>query len=222
MSLDQWSESDLQEIASKGFELMNVEVNDDFISILASEALNSPQLMQKFCYQFCVANDIYYQQEEALQLGGTKEDAIDVFRNAAKSLNENYSTEFGLISGRTHGRSEDKFEFIDGSKGTRYDAILRGIAANDPSTSYSLNELKRKIREQCAGKPPQSGNITKHIKRMDKWIKEDEDVDNYIFDFVSNKEEQVQIPEPSLLFYLRWSGILNFDPGLRLSNTDSN
>ncbi|NHN41621.1 hypothetical protein G9C85_08225 [Halorubellus sp. JP-L1] len=218
ISLRQWSEDDLVQIANKGFDKLNIEVNDDFVETLAFEALESPQLMQKFCYHFCVSNDIYYKQEDEVDIYGSEQDAIKILKNAASSLNENYSTEFGLISGRTHGRSEDKFEFVDGTKGTRYDAILRGIAANEPSTSYSLNELKKKIRIGCAGKPPQSGNVTKHLKRMNKWVKQDEDVDDYIFDFVSNKEEQVQIPEPALLFYLRWSGVLNFEPGLRVDS----
>lgn len=216
MSLSQWSEADLKQIANKGFDKLNLDVNEEFVETLAYEALKSPQLMQKFCYQFCVSNDIYYEQESEKHIEGTDGEAIQILKNVASSLNENYSTEFGLISGRTHGRSDDKFEFIDGKKGTRYNAILRGIAANEPSTSYSLNKLKEKIRAQCAGRPPQSGNITKHLKRMNKWVKQDDEVDNYIFDFVSNKEEQVQIPEPALLFYLRWSGVLDFEPGLRV------
>ena len=220
ISLSQWSEPDLKEIADIGFDKLNVDVNDDFIDILAHEALESPQLMQKFCYQFCVSNDVYFEQNDEQQIRGNEEDAKEILRNTASSLNENYSTEFGLISGKTHGRSEDKFEFTDGKKGTRYDAILRGIASNEPSTSYSLSELKRKIKEQCVGHPPQSGNITKHLKRMNKWVKKDQDVDNYIFDFVPNKEEQVQIPEPALLFYLRWSGVLDFEPGLRINSPE--
>ncbi|SHJ97801.1 AAA family ATPase [Haladaptatus paucihalophilus] len=68
VSLEQWSQTDLEKIGKKGFDQLNLKVDKKVIESLASESIGSPQLMQKLCYTFCTQNGIYYEQEKELEL----------------------------------------------------------------------------------------------------------------------------------------------------------
>lgn len=216
IELQQWSEDDLQKIGYEGFDELNLNVSDQVIEAFASESIGSPQLMQKLCYTFCTENDIYYQQDEETSVKAGVDDVKRVLRSVANGLNKTYSTEYDLISGQAKGRTGTTYDFVDGTEGDRYRAALRGIAVNDPDTSFSLSELKQRIYDQCDGKSPQSGNITQDVERMNDWVDESDRVEDFVFDYVEDKQEQVQIPEPSLIFFLRWSGVLEYEPELRV------
>lgn len=215
IELEQWSEDDLQKIGYEGFDELNLNVPDQIIEAFASESIGSPQLMQKLCYTFCTENNIYYEQEEEREINAGKDNVKRVLRSVANGLNKTYSTEYDLISGQAKGRTSTTYDFVDGTEGDRYRAVLRGIAVNDPDTSFSLSELKQRIYDQCDGKSPQSGNITQDVGRMSDWIDDSDKVENFVFDYVEDTQEQVQIPEPSLVFFLRWSGVLEYEPQLR-------
>ncbi len=51
---------------------------------------------------------------------------------------------------------------------------------------------------------------------MSDWVKDSEKVEDFVFDYVKDRNKQVQIPEPALIFYLRWSGVLNYEPELQV------
>jgi hypothetical protein len=216
IELKQWSEDDLQRIGQEGFDELNLVVPDEVIRAFASESIGSPQLMQKLCYTFCSENNIYYKQdnEETIDIG--KEGVKEVLRSVANGLDKTYSTEYDLISGRAKGRTNTNYEFVDGTEGDRYRTVLRGIAVNNPDTSFSLSQLKQRIGEQCVGKSPQSGNTTQDVKRMSGWVDNSDKVESFIFDYIENKQKQVQVPEPSLILFLRWSGIIEYEPKLRV------
>jgi hypothetical protein len=48
-----WSADDLVEIAKKGFDALNVSINESALMALADEAGGSPQLMQRLCLDLC-------------------------------------------------------------------------------------------------------------------------------------------------------------------------
>ncbi len=49
LPIEFWSDSELQGIAVKGFEALNVNATDDLTTRLATESFGSPHLMQEFC-----------------------------------------------------------------------------------------------------------------------------------------------------------------------------
>lgn len=142
-----------------------------------------------------------------------EEEVKDVLRTVAAEFKSSYATVYDLLSGSVHGREAKEFEFTDGTDGDRYTALLRGLAANPPKSSFSLDELKSRIRDQCASDPPRSGNITQDIQRVDEWISEENNVESYVFDYVEDRK-RIEIHEPQLIFYLRWSDAFQFEPEL--------
>jgi len=169
VQLDSWEKQELIKIADKGFGKLNLHVDDSVISILAQESIQSPQLMQKLCYELCTENGFYYGQEEKGKITISKNEIKGLLRSVGESLRETYSTEFDLITGAAKGNTEKQYNWIDGESGDRYATVLRGIAANPPKVSFKLNKLKERIYNQCSGDAPQSGNITIDIKRMNRW-----------------------------------------------------
>jgi hypothetical protein len=60
VELEPWSTEELERIAYKGFKRLELEVDESAIQALAEESIQSPQLMQKLCYNLCTNSDYYY------------------------------------------------------------------------------------------------------------------------------------------------------------------
>lgn len=215
IELSHWAEKDLKKIGEIGFEKLNVNIDENVIKNFAKESLGSPHLMQKLCYRLCVENDIFVRQNERETLEISDEEIIEVLNKIANNLSSSYSTEFEHLSGSIHGREGKSFDFIDGTEGDRYTAFLRGIVRNKPKMSFDLEELKSRIRKECDGKSPQSGNITQDIQRIDGWISDSDRVEDFVFEYMDERK-QIEIPEPPLVFYLRWSDNLDYQPSLQV------
>lgn len=214
ISLEPWEEQELRKIAHKGFEKLDIDVNTEIINTLARESIHSPQLMQKLCYNICMDNNVYYTDNDVGNIDINKTEIKEMFKRVGESLKQNYTTELDLISGAAKGKSSKQYEWVDGNSGDRYDTVLRGIAANPPKTSFELEEVKDRIYEQCSSESPQSGNITNDIKRMSDWIDDSDKAEDFVFDYLEDREEQVQAPEPALIFCLRWSNVIDFEPDI--------
>jgi hypothetical protein len=215
VKLQPWETEELEQIAHKGFEQMELKVDESIIRVLAEESIQSPQLMQKLCFKFCTNFDYYYSNNNWETVDADQDSVIELLKEVANSIQPQYRTEFDLMTGKAKGKSEKEFEWIDGQKGNRYITLLRGLTRNPPRTSLSLEELKERIGDECRGAGPQSGNITNDIARISKWIDESSNTENFVFDYVEDREEEVQIPEPGIIFCLRWSDVLEYQPNLQ-------
>ena len=194
---------------------MELKVDESVIRVLAEESIQSPQLMQKLCYNLCTNSDYYYSGNDWETVNADQEFIIELLKEVAGSIKTQYRTEFDLMTGKAKGKSEKEFDWIDGQSGNRYLTLLRGIARNPPRTSLSLEDLKYRVASECRGSGPQSGNITNDIARVSRWIDESSNTENFVFDYVEDRENEVQIPEPGIIFCLRWSDVLNYWPDLQ-------
>jgi len=215
VELKPWKTPELERIAYKGFDQMELKVDDSVIQVLAEESIQSPQLMQKLCYKVCTNSNYYYSDNGGESVNADEEFVIKLLKEVASSIKVQYKTEFDLMTGKAKGKSEKEFQWVDGNKGNRYLTLLRGIARNPPRTSLSLEELKHRISKECRGTSPQSGNITNDIARISRWIDESSNTENFVFDYVEDREKEVQIPEPGIIFCLRWSDIIGYQPDLQ-------
>jgi len=214
IELQPWNSEELAQIAYKGFDKIKLNVDDSVIQKLAEESIQSPQLMQKLCYKFCTNNDCYYANDTIESVNVGESFIIDLFKEVASSIKPQYTTEFDLMTGKAKGQSKKGFDWIDGSSGNRYLTALRGIAKNPPKTSMSLEELKQRIYSECSGSGPESGNITNDIIRISEWIDDSNNTESFVFDYVEDREKEVQIPEPGIIFCLRWSDVIDYHPSL--------
>ncbi|WP_435551410.1 ATP-binding protein [Natrinema sp. CGMCC1.2065] len=215
VELQPWKTQELSKIARKGFDALEIEIDDSVIRVLAEESIQSPQLMQKLCYKLCTNTGYYFGDNDWEVMNVDEEFVIDLLEEVAGSIKTQYKTEFDILTGKARGKSKKPFEWIDGNSGNRYLTLLRGIAQNPPGTSLSLEDLRTRIYSECRGDGPEPGNITNDVIRISKWIDKSANTENFVFDYVEDREKEVQIPEPGIIFCLRWSDVIGFQPNLQ-------
>lgn len=90
-----------------------------------------------------------------------------------------------------------------------YRCILRSIAADPPKLSFGYQDILNRIRLVCSEDSPVGSAVSGSLNHMHKIATEnfpnedvlDWDAENGVLD----------IPDPYLIFYLRWSGHLEVE-----------
>lgn len=210
LTIEYWSPDDLVKIGNRGFESLNVDFDQSTLDIFAEESVGSPQLMQQLCYDACGALELIEEQESCTEINMDEEDVSQVLTWTGNSLNLN--SEFAILNGDgiSGGKERNVHEFVDGSEGDVYESILRGIAASPISVSMNRTELVEKIECQCDSDPPGIPSITQALERMDERT-----TDNFPKQILLEWDDDtnvIEVPDPNLIFYLRWSDALNFMP----------
>ena len=214
ISLDYWDENDLKRIGETGFDELNVSIPDQVVGNLSKESVGSPHLMQKLCLDLCRELDIIEKRDELTEIPADRRTLKKVLRHTANGLSR-YSTIYEIISGNVTtrgGGGRNTFQLKGNGEGDVYDAILHGIASNPPKVSFDQSDIIRRVGDVCEAEEPQSGNLTQAIKRVDKWIDNSEQ-ETPVFEW-REETKNVEIPDPYLIFYLRWSDDLSFEPML--------
>lgn len=214
LELGYWEEEDLKKIGHKGFEALNLDFPEAPIQIFARESVGSPQLMQQICYNICGLKNIEVPGEETREIQTTREEVTDTLKLTANSID--LGTIFQILNGEgiTGGKKRQMHAFKDGSEGDVYQAILRGIAADPIDVSLDRTMLIDKIEAQCENGPPRTSSITQALERMDERISETSPEAAYL---EWNDETMIiEIPDPYLIFYLRWADKLSYFPVISL------
>lgn len=210
LEIDYWEQHDLKKIAYKGFDALEVEIPDHAINSFAQEAAGSPQLMQLLCLQSCLELGIQGSTRQKTDITVDEEQVEKIFRKSAEYA-DHESTFQILDSGpKPRGTERKIYEFTDGNKGDVYRCLLRAIAANPPKLSFHYDELKTRTARQCREEKPSGSSITGSCSQMEKEIRDSfPQVRAIEWD---DTKQFLDIPDPYLLFYLRWSGHLDNRP----------
>lgn len=107
---------------------------------------------------------------------------------------------------RTRGTERKTYKFHDGGEGDVYRVVLKAVASSPPRLSFPYQQLLDRSVQVCSGESPVGSSVTGTCLHMSKLAQEkfpneraiDWDEQKQVFD----------IPDPHLLFYLRWSGRL--------------
>lgn len=205
LDVGRWDERHLIMIAQKGFAALNLELSPDLEKRLASESHGSPQLMQTICYCLCDATGIKKAAEERRQLvvsDAQLNDALSrtaIFTDFSKMLSV-------LHSGpRTRGTERKVHEFIDGSVGDVYRAVLLAIKSNPVSLSFTYEDLLTRVRSSCRGDSPAGSSITQCLEQM-KMLCEQTQPGSQILAWDG---DTLDIVDPYFAFFIRCSDKLN-------------
>ena len=98
------------------------------------------------------------------------------------------------------------YEFRDGTEGDVYRCVLKAIAADPPRLSFDYEDLLKRTAALCRGETPVGSSVTGTCLHMSRLA-----VEKFPSERAIDWDEQkqiVDIPDPYLLFYLRWSGRL--------------
>ncbi|MFZ1905202.1 MAG: hypothetical protein WAU56_07405 [Steroidobacteraceae bacterium] len=207
VDLKYWPPTDLRQIAIVGFNALNVEVSAHLVDTLAQEAAGSPQLMQLLCLQACYVLDIRER--------GLMQRKVEVSEAQQRTILEQTSsaTDFRSLidvldaGPKTRGQERKVYPFRDGSSGDVYRAILKGVAGDPPRLSFNYEDLLRRTAAVCKGESPSGSSVVGTCLHMSRLAQE-----KFPRERAIDWDEQKQIldiPDPYLLFYLRWSGRLS-------------
>jgi len=213
-SIDYWDNRDLEKIAEKGFQKLNRYPPDLLMKNLAIESIGSPHLMQDLCLKTCGKHGILEPADEMTPIQIKTTDIESILTDMGGDLH--YETVFEILCGDAveSGNKRNIYTFKPGrTEGDVYDCVLRAIASNPPQLALNRGEILDRIASDCKGDPPRTWSVSQAISRMDDWISERLE-ESHVFDW-EEERNTLEIPDPYLIFYLRWSDALDFKPKLQ-------
>lgn len=206
IDLPYWEKGDLLSIAKTGLSKLNASVPEPSLDSLATEAAGSPQLMQLLCLQMCFFLGIHDRSLMHKTHAIPQESLLGIFKRTSTATDFRSLFEVLDCGPKLRGKERKIYNFIDGSRGDVYRCILKGIASNPPTLSFDYDSLIQRARSVCIGDAPSgsslSGSCTQMIKLAQEIFPTERSIDWDI------EKEVLDIPDPYLSFYLRWSGRL--------------
>jgi len=163
--------------------------------------------MQRLCLETCYEFDTESTEDGETTLSVSKENALNILTSAVEYADHESTFEILDSGPKTRGTERNVYHYENG-EGDVYRTILRAIADNPPEREFSYDVLKKRTEEQCiGGKFPSGSSIIGSCEQMDDLIK-NRFPDERALEWDDDKET-LYIPDPYLLFYLRWSDKLN-------------
>ena len=203
IDLEYWSHDDLKMIATSGFTEMNVGVPPQILSKLVAESAGSPQLMQSLCLHTCFQLDARARPDEMRMLIASNEQIESILEQTSSSTDFRSLVDVIDAGPRTRGVERKIYSFSDGTSGDVYRCILKAVAADPPRLSFSYDELTNRTSRVCTGDSPVGSSIVGTCHHMSRLA-----LEKFPNERAIDWDEQKQVldlPDPYLVFYLRWS-----------------
>lgn len=201
-----WDDDELREIANLGFDKLNVDMPDRVIETFIEESAGSPQLMQQLCLLACYEVGIDEKQEERRQVDIPQQTVEVILRDAVDHTD--HRTTVGMLDSGPKVRGKERNNYkIGNAEGDVYRCILKAISTDPPTLSFSYEELKSRVQEICSGNSPSGSSISRACKNMNEIMVEELSKEQPLE--WDEKKGRLTIPDPYLLFHLRWSNQLS-------------
>jgi hypothetical protein len=198
LPIPMWERGELEAIALRGFNELNVTGDQDTVSRLAHEAFRSPHLMQDFCLQFGKLNGVRETVAERRSLR-PPEDWEAFFRGRAPSASK---AAFDLLVKGPPRTDRLARQLKDGTETDIYGAVLAAIASTGPVTELAYDQLRSALRDVLAGDLPQLHEVTRVLLAMTK-IAREQIAGEPVVDY-DDEYKTLHISDPFFAFYLRW------------------
>lgn len=207
IDLDYWSRHNLMKIPQLGCPLLGLAVDAASLARFATEAAGSPQLMQSICLWMC--NHLGVRETAAPPLEVTLDDAACREILFLTSCTVDFrSLVRALIAGpKTRPGERQLYTHRDGKKGDVYLTVMRAVAMDPPALAIGKDELNRRLDELCAGKNPDGASVVRTCGTLGQIAQQLAAGQGPSLEW-DDQEQVLVVADPYLLFYLRWSGIL--------------
>jgi len=208
IDLDYWSRRDLLEIPRLGCEHLGLHVDAPSLAMFATEAAGSPQLMQSICLWMCnhlgVRETVEPSRAVTLDEAARKEIlfltscTVD-FRSLVRAL---------IAGPKARPGDRQSYQHRDGKKGDVYLTVMRAVAMDPPRLALDKEELNRRLEELCgANKHPDGASVVRTCSTLAQIANGFSEPTGPSLEW-DEQEHTLVVPDPYLLFYLRWSGVL--------------
>jgi hypothetical protein len=198
LTMPEWEFGDLKRIGEKGFSALNIECPVKIIDRMASEAQNSPFLMQQLCWEICAGIGVDERPAQPVPVASNY-DFVPILKRLAKDCGHPIYQK--LEVGPQSRKMRRKRRLASGATADIYKAILMGLAATGPKATTSYDELRHELNDLLASDMPQKNEITSALKHL-AIISQKEGSDAGL-DW-DGEERKIDITDPYLRFYLRW------------------
>lgn len=202
INIETWKETDLKKIAIKGFDKLNINIDDEIADRLAVECLTSPQLMQYICLSICTLLEDEEKQEVS--------DEILEKAYRFTTMNFNYADVVSVLSKGPNPRGQQRklYKTIDGKELDLYGIIVESLAKNPPLMEIDFETFYNRIlciideNDQQAKLDKQV--VKNHLKHLQEVLEGKEEICRA----VEWKDGTIYVLDPLFLFYLRWGNKL--------------
>ncbi len=209
IDLQYWRDEELRRIATVGFATLQIQIEDEIIDTMLRESAGSPQLMQLLCLNTCFVMNARERMPSSKPVFISQEQLNRVLEQT--SANTDFRSLVDVIDAgpKTRGTERKLYDFNDATKGDVYRCVLKAVASDPPRLSFHYDELTRRTAAICNAESPVGSSIVGTCLHMSRLA-----LEKFPNERAIDWDEQKQIfdlPDPYLLFYLRWSGRLNED-----------
>lgn len=206
IDLKYWQPTELAKIATIGFAALNIGIDESAVKTLAGESAGSPQLMQSLCLQTCFVLNRRERAQTTLlaeEITITQDTLRRIFEQASATTDYRSLVDVLDAGPRIRGTERKTYRFADGTEGDVYRVVLRAMAYDPPRLSFPYEELLQRTVKVCIADSPVGSSVTGTCLHMSKLALEKFPNERAI-DWDETKQV-LDIPDPYLLFYLRWS-----------------
>jgi hypothetical protein len=206
IDLEYWSHESLGSIAQQGFAVLDATLEADALASFCAEAAGSPQLMQAICLNACFELDLRDTSSSKRVLALDSAARGLVYERTAATTDFRSLVDVLDSGPPTRGTERKQYRFVDGSDGDVYRCVLKAVSADPPTLSFRYDDIQRRVKATCRDDEPYGSSIITTCTQMCKLA-----LDRFARERVIDWDEQkfvLDIADPYLLFYLRWSGRL--------------
>ena len=208
IDLDYWGRRDLLEIPRLGCELLGIHIDNQTLAMFATEAAGSPQLMQSICLWMC--NHLGVREAVEPPRAITLDDAARKEILFLTSCTVDFRSLVRAFIAGPKARPGERRKYIhrDGKQGDVYLTLMRALAMDPPRLTLEYAELGKRLEDLCKGhEHPDGASIVRTCVALGQIATGFAAPTGPPLEW-DEQEQVLVLPDPYLLFYLRWSGIL--------------
>jgi len=208
VDLDYWGRRDLLEIPRLGCEHLGIHIDHQSLAMFSVEAAGSPQLMQSICLWMCNHLGVRDTVEPARAV--TLDDAARKEILFLTSCTVDFRSLVRSFIAGPKARPGERRKYIhhDGKQGDVYLTVMRALAMDPPRLTLEYAELGKRLEDLCKGhEHPDGASIVRTCVALGQIATGFAAPTGPSLEW-DEQEQVLLLPDPYLLFFLRWSGIL--------------
>lgn len=211
IDLSYWDDSELEQIAHRGFDILNFSCSREMVRKLVKESAGSPQLMQSLCLQLCRtmgARESEDKNNPPRNITPSGDELKNVCLKVSKTTDyENLISKL-LEGAPTRGKDRKLYELKDGSRGDVYRVTLKALKQDPALMIIRYNLLYERVKAICKDVPQSTGigqACTKISEISSKHLNGNNESEGTVLIEFDSEDSVISIRDPYLLYALRWS-----------------
>lgn len=187
-----WEDDELKQIAQKGFDELEITVEEELISKMAMESIHSPQLMQSVCLNIgllpqnssVITNEVVEESCRFTCMNLPYADVVRVLKAGPP----------------TRGQKRLQYQLQDGSRRDIYSLMLKVLSDNPPLIEIEMKELMYRIQENLGEIKITTKKVRDALRNWNKVL----DGLGALYQVFDWKDDTLHILDNLFLFYIRW------------------